>query len=192
MLQCYCWRKSLKVFLYQISLKIIKIIFYKNKFIDFLCFKGFIPPLTEREGMIIPYLSGREGMIIPSLSVRGGMNIPLSLDKKDMIKKNDVPPTRGRESMGFPSPRAVPRGACVAPGLRPSALRRPPSGQPSGKENPYSPSLLLEVYTTLCKVRVWYLFRYLISKGYFFNIWYLNGIFFDEKYLFCLNWGKER
>ena len=77
-------------------MKIIKIIFYKNKFIDFLCFKGFIPPLTEREGMIIPYLSGREGMIIPylsgregmiipSLSARGGMNIPLNLEERMKI-----------------------------------------------------------------------------------------------------------
>ena len=28
-----------------------------------------------------------------------------------MIKKNYVPPTRGRESLGLPSPRAVSRGA---------------------------------------------------------------------------------
>ena len=113
---------------------------------DFLYFKGFLPSLADLKGMIIPPPAERGGMIIPLRSARGGMNIPLSLDKKDMIKKNDVPPTRGRESMGFPSPRAVPRGACGAPGLRPSALRRPPSGQPSGKENPYSPSLLLEVH----------------------------------------------
>ena len=41
-----------------LKMKIIKIIFYKNKFIDFLCFKGFIPSLAEREGMIIPLSYG--------------------------------------------------------------------------------------------------------------------------------------
>ena len=118
-----------------VKMKIIKIIFYKNKFIDFLCFKGFIPSLADLKGMIIPPPAERGGMIIPLRSARGGMNIPLSLDKKDMIKKNDVPPTRGRESLGLV------RFASLAP-------LGPPSGQPSGKANPDSPSLLLEVYTT--------------------------------------------
>ena len=91
-------------------MKIIKIIFYEKKFIDFLCFKGFIPSLADLKGMIIPPPAERGGMIIPLRSARGGMNIPLSLDKKDMIKKNDVPPTRGRESLCLPSPRDSPRG----------------------------------------------------------------------------------
>ena len=97
-----------------VKMKIIKIVFYKNKFIDFRCFKGFIPSLADLKGMIIPPPAERGGMIIPLRSARGGMNIPLSLDKKDMIKKNDVPPTRGRESLCLPSPRAVPRGAWFA------------------------------------------------------------------------------
>ena len=91
-----------------VKMKIIKIIFYKNKFIDFLCFKGFIPSLADLKGMIIPPLADLKGMIIPPLADLKGMNIPLSLDKKDIIKKNDVPPTRGRESLCLPSPTNVP------------------------------------------------------------------------------------
>ena len=55
-----------------------------------------------------------------------------------MIKKNDVPPTRGRESMGFPSPRAVPRGA-----LRERAKRSepgPPRDSPRGRQTQTLPT----------------------------------------------------
>ena len=66
-------------------MKIIKIIFYNNKFIDFLCFKGFIPSLADLKGMIIPPPAERGGMIIPLRSARGGMNIPLNLEESMKI-----------------------------------------------------------------------------------------------------------
>ena len=68
-----------------LKMKIIKIIFYKNKFIDFLCFKGFVPSLADLKGMIIPPPAERGGMIIPLRSARGGMNIPLSLEESIKI-----------------------------------------------------------------------------------------------------------
>ena len=55
-------KKIFESFLYQISLKIIKIIFYKTKFIDFLCFKGFIPSLADLKGR------GEGGILIQKFS----------------------------------------------------------------------------------------------------------------------------
>ena len=58
------------------------------------------------------------------------------LVEKDIMKKNEIPPTRACEGLGLPSPRDFPR-----------AWRAAPSGNPSGKANLDPHSLVLEVYT---------------------------------------------
>ena len=50
------------------------------------------------------------------------------------MKKNEIPPTRGRDSMGLLNPRDVPR-ACSTP-LR--SVPQRPSGHPLGWVNPFS------------------------------------------------------
>ena len=62
-----------------------------------------------------------------------------------------IPPTRGRESLGLPSPRDFPRAK--------------PEGNPKGKANLGSPNLLLEVYHS---------FSYILIHKEHFSISYLS------------------